>query len=650
MVADRLFRVVYVSTNQSEGQIRKILGRCGMIRGVYPWRIGDHRGRTHFFVEFDSSEEVKRVRTSKIPSDLLSVRTVADNPQMTANFLSVAPLPFLSETAPMREESSLGNAEVEMSLEDAGLNRISTYSDTNGRRRSSASLRKQSSFSSNSTGVSRGTGGVLHTAGSGYMRLNGDEKENHVVTPTTAQKYKAHMRDFGTPPDTTTPQSDSLFTSGMRNPLSFTDAFSSTTAQEHLILSGPSHASTSCEYPNLSGFHRSLPPRPPPSEVPSLVLHYEGEYFTCELDAITEDPENVIFLLQQTAASAMERDKWMIVAAHYRRKQNLTAAAAVMSSMLDGMSSSICAVLPFHRPTFSVMRSLDVGLKDENLGPAYLMLAGCYNDLRRRTQEESDADTDKAYLEKAQECLRKVYGTGEQVLSSVQAPILLASSTDSSRGRGRKRKGSSDTSVDETDLRQAEKKLQRELQSLRDRHANNVTNLTEARRAKRKLEDELDRERAVRKKIETEFEEKKEELDSVRRSEEFALDLCKREVVSRRKAEEEAAEAAELREKVKRLRQDLDEKERRIRELDAKEQQKREVIARAGAMLMESAGLDVENLMQLNPIKARTAVVSPSRSTYMGPPGLSSRRERTVSASSSRGYRERDRSSPMGMR
>lgn len=144
MVADRLFRVVYVSTNQSEGQIRKILGRCGMMyvfrvfihccrstnyiliicacsRGVYPWRIGDHRGRTHFFVEFDSSEEVKRVRTSKIPSDLLSVRTVADNPQMTANFLSVAPLPFLSENAPMREESSLGNAEVEMSLEDAGL-------------------------------------------------------------------------------------------------------------------------------------------------------------------------------------------------------------------------------------------------------------------------------------------------------------------------------------------------------------------------------------------------------------------------------------------------------------------------------------------------------------------------------------------------
>ncbi len=545
--------------------------------------------------------------------------------------------------------------------------RISTYSDTNGRRRSSASLRKQSSFSSNSTGVSRGTGGVLHTAGSGYMRLNGDEKENHDVTPTTAQKYKAHMRDFGTPPDTTTPQSDSLFTSGMRNPLSFTDAFSSTTAQgsevadlpvplikteptaEHLILSGPSHASTSCEYPNLSGFHRSLPPRPPPSEVPSLVLHYEGEYFTCELDAITEDPENVIFLLQQTAASAMERDKWMIVAAHYRRKQNLTAAAAVMSSMLDGMSSSSFAVLPFHRPTFSVMRSLDVGLKDEDLSPAYLMLASCYNDLRRRTQEESDAGTDKAYLEKAQECLRKVYGTGEQVLSSVQASILLASSTDSSR-RVRKRKDSSDTSVDETDLRQAEKKLQRELQSLRDRHANNVTNLTEARRAKRKLEGELDRERAVRKKIETEFEEKKEELDSVRRSEKFALDLCEREVVSRRKAEEEAAEAAELREKVKRLRQDLDEKERRIRELDAKEQQKREVIARAGAMLMESAGLDVENLMQLNPIKARTAVVTPSRSTYMGPPGLSSRRERTVSASSSRGYRERDRSSPMGMR
>jgi hypothetical protein len=74
----------------------------------------------------------------------------------------------------------------------------------------------------------------------------------------------------------------------------------------------------------------------PTKETKTLVLNYQGEKFCCDLEALTKDPGNVIFMLQQTASSAIERDKWMIVAAHYRKQHNVSAAIAVVSSMVEG--------------------------------------------------------------------------------------------------------------------------------------------------------------------------------------------------------------------------------------------------------------------------------------------------------------------------
>lgn len=79
------------------------------------------------------------------------------------------------------------------------------------------------------------------------------------------------------------------------------------------------------------------PSTPPPTLSPSIILSYEGGSFTCDLDALSEDPEGVIGVLRQTAANALERDKWMIVAGHYRGKGNVLAALTVITVMIEGM-------------------------------------------------------------------------------------------------------------------------------------------------------------------------------------------------------------------------------------------------------------------------------------------------------------------------
>ena len=84
----------------------------------------------------------------------------------------------------------------------------------------------------------------------------------------------------------------------------------------------------------------NLPARPTsPTHIspsPAIVLNYGDTPFHCRLDQLSDDPQNVITLLSQTCAQALERDKWMIVAAYYRNKGNTQAALAVVVTMVNG--------------------------------------------------------------------------------------------------------------------------------------------------------------------------------------------------------------------------------------------------------------------------------------------------------------------------
>jgi hypothetical protein len=60
-----------------------------------------------------------------------------------------------------------------------------------------------------------------------------------------------------------------------------------------------------------------------------------------------DDPKGIISLLE---LSACERDKWVIVAAHYRRSRNPIAAINVLSSMMKGdppLSPTLVGVVAF---------------------------------------------------------------------------------------------------------------------------------------------------------------------------------------------------------------------------------------------------------------------------------------------------------------
>jgi hypothetical protein len=64
-----------------------------------------------------------------------------------------------------------------------------------------------------------------------------------------------------------------------------------------------------------------------------LVLSICDEQIVYDLDALDEDPKGIIKLLK---LSSCERDKWMIVGCHYRRRGNSQAAMLVMMTMVEG--------------------------------------------------------------------------------------------------------------------------------------------------------------------------------------------------------------------------------------------------------------------------------------------------------------------------
>lgn len=64
-----------------------------------------------------------------------------------------------------------------------------------------------------------------------------------------------------------------------------------------------------------------------------LVMTLCGEQIHYNLESLEENPNSIIDLLKATLS---ERDKWIIVACHYRRKGNFESAITVMMSMIEG--------------------------------------------------------------------------------------------------------------------------------------------------------------------------------------------------------------------------------------------------------------------------------------------------------------------------
>ena len=75
----------------------------------------------------------------------------------------------------------------------------------------------------------------------------------------------------------------------------------------------------------------------------TLAITICEEPITVGLEELEDDPKGIISLLE---LSTCERDKWFIVAAHYRRGQNAVAAINVLTSMMKGDPPRSCFSLP----------------------------------------------------------------------------------------------------------------------------------------------------------------------------------------------------------------------------------------------------------------------------------------------------------------
>ena len=193
-------------------------------------------------------------------------------------------------------------------------------------------------------------------------------------------------------------------------------------------------------------------------------------------------------------------------------------------------------------------------VKEDELKPAFLMLSGCETDLWKLTRplDGSPNEVSDEHFKQSQRWLQKVYGLQAPVAGKLSAhsfrinlddriAFLAHSPTDSGNppSGSRLTTAAHDLDCSLTDASTLHT-LEREVQSLRDNQARQATLLDCTNSAKRKLEDDLSREVALRRRLERQLDEADKAIHSARKMENYAIDQLKREVDIRRRAEDRA--------------------------------------------------------------------------------------------------------------
>lgn len=277
------------------------------------------------------------------------------------------------------------------------------------------------------------------------------------------------------------------------------------------------------------------------------------------------------------------------------------------------------------------MTSPDVGLAQDDLRPAYLMLASCYTDLSRKIPDFASEEATLAKA-KATEYFQVVYGSRSReskALDTQPSPSrvdgtkesqLQTSATQSPMAVDRPTTGQKRQNSLPSEAMGRLQSLEREIRSLRDRQTNHLTSLSDIRAAKHKLEEELHTERNLRRKTEQELTNTAAELEGARRSAKYALEQCKREVDNRRRIEDRAVE---LRVELAEIKIELDAGRKDAQDKDRKT---RECFSRLGSLFARAADGELED--HINPI-LRGSNWSPEAVPYQ--PGRPLKRQRPES-------------------
>lgn len=274
-----------------------------------------------------------------------------------------------------------------------------------------------------------------------------------------------------------------------------------------------------------------------------LVMSLSNENITYDLDTLESDPKGIISLLKLTAS---ERDKWMMVACHYRKNGQFEAAIQVVHAMVEGLfrfaSRSLFIVFLLKGFGFGIITVIkEYGLSEGEIKPAFLMLSSCESALSKRTRTVSGQKTavSEAHFRRSHAWLHKVYGVKDSEEPQNTNALGLELSSEAAASSSAKIPLAPSSPAVPTSPSHLNK-LQRELQILRARDIEITDKLNNVSAAKRQLQRDVEAERCVRRRLERRLDEVEQEVVGAQKMEGYALDQVKREVEARRRAEERA--------------------------------------------------------------------------------------------------------------
>jgi len=262
-----------------------------------------------------------------------------------------------------------------------------------------------------------------------------------------------------------------------------------------------------------------------------------GQPISFALHTLDDDPRSIIELLSATSS---DRDKWMIVGAFYRRKGNVHAALTVLTTMIKGQRKRLCIS---YVPEHCCLVLNDLGLRNCDMKPAFLMLSSCHVELWRQTRaaDGSETETSAAHLDKSCRWLQLVYGQNNPETTSENSSEVLGTLSPvdttfrSAHGVPSARDRITSDKSQRTDI-------ERDLQVLRDRQALHVEELARTRETKRRLEDEAAHERITRRRLERTLRDLQTKLVKAQRRADDAHALVRIEAHTRRRCEQVIAD------------------------------------------------------------------------------------------------------------
>ncbi|TRM70011.1 hypothetical protein BD626DRAFT_476039 [Schizophyllum amplum] len=272
-----------------------------------------------------------------------------------------------------------------------------------------------------------------------------------------------------------------------------------------------------------------------------ISISIQGRPITLDLRALEDDPKVITELLRATDA---ERANWMIAAVYFRRAGNPEAAITITNSLIE------------------VMKAHDVSERDQH--PAYILLAGCESDLGKTVRRVDPGNGEaKRHFESSQRWLQKVYGVNVPEVSSRLSSTMTTPAAASRQSKMhdmppraphslQQRLGVSGSPPSGPRLGGQNQMLEREISCLRDMQKRHIATIEDLRLGKRRLEDDLEDEKSVRRRLERQLSEMESERDSARRMEATALQQARQEVEARRRVQDALAEEQQRRQEAER--------------------------------------------------------------------------------------------------